>query len=93
MANVKAQARRFLASPGAPCYGAGGNHMESRTIKRPLSNEKVYSEKDVVLYLEKFLKGSLCGDCFNGSPWGEKENERLYFALSEIDYGNFKVAP
>ena len=67
--------------------------MESRTIKRPLSDEKVYSEKDVVLYLEKFLKRSLCGDCFDGSLWGAIENERLYFALSEIDYGNFKVEP
>lgn len=64
--------------------------MESRTIRRELSEEKVYSEKDVVLYLEKFLKGSSCGDMFDGQPWGETENERLYFALSEIDCGNFK---
>jgi len=63
--------------------------MESRIIRRELSNSKEYSEKDVVLFLEKFLKGSLCGDCFSGQPWGEKENERLYFAISEINYGKF----
>lgn len=62
----------------------------SKTIQRELSEEKVYSEKDVVLFLERFLKGSLSGDSFDGCPWGEPENERLYFALSEIDYGNFK---
>jgi hypothetical protein len=63
--------------------------MESKTIKRPLSGIKKYSEKDVVLFLEKFLKGSLCGDSFDGCPWGETENERLYFALSEISYEKF----
>ncbi len=66
--------------------------MESRIIRRKLSDEKKFSEKDVVLFLEKFLKGSSCGDCFSDHPWGEIENERLYFAISEIDYGNFKSA-
>jgi len=63
----------------------------SRTIQRELSDKKMYSEKDVVLFLEKFLKDSSCGDMFDGQPWGEVENERLYFALSEIDCGKFKV--
>ena len=66
--------------------------MQSRTINRELSKEKIYSEEDVVLFLEKFLKGSSCGDCFSIQPWGETENERLYFALSEIGYGKFKPA-
>lgn len=65
--------------------------MESRIIRRELSDEKQYSEKDVVLFLEKFLKGSLCGDCFASQPWGETENERLFYAISEIDYGKFVV--
>lgn len=63
--------------------------MPSKIIRRELSDEPKYSEKDIVLYLEKFLKGSTCGDAFSGQPWGEVENERLFFAINEIDIGNF----
>jgi len=66
----------------------------SRMIKRELSTVKIYSESDVVNFLEKFLKGSLSGDSFSGrTSWGEPENERLFFALNEIALGNFKVTP
>jgi len=58
--------------------------MKSKIIKRKLSDEKQYSEKDIVLYLENFLEKSLCGDCFTGSPWGEESNRRLYVAIFGI---------
>lgn len=46
-----------------------------------LSDIKLYSEKDISEYLKTYLKRSLCGDCFDGSPWGEEENKQLYLAI------------
>ena len=58
---------------------------KSKILNRELSTEVKYSERDVVLYLEKRLKKSLCGDCFSGSPWGEEENKQVYLLVFGID--------
>jgi len=64
-------------------------NMRSRHIKRELSEEIKYSEKDVVLFLEEQMKGSLCGDALTHHAWGEQENQQLFIAICEINWGNF----
>lgn len=63
---------------------------ESKIIKRTLSEVKEYSEKDIVLFIESYLKNVFCGDYFHDCPWGIAENERLYIAIFEIERGKLK---
>jgi len=64
---------------------------ESKILNRDLCKEIKYSERDIVLYLEKKLKKSLCGDCFSESPWGRDENKQLYISIFGIDDRRFGI--
>jgi len=61
--------------------------MKSRIIKRELSKEKIFSEEDIVLYLETFFAKSFSGDSFSECPWGEESNKWLYVAIFGIEEG------
>lgn len=65
--------------------------MKSRMIRRKLNKEKKYSEEEIVLFLEKYMKKSLSGDTLASAFYGEEENIRLVGAIAEIDDGELDV--
>lgn len=59
----------------------------SKLFNHAFSQEKIYSEEDIVNYLESFMSGVMCGDYLSDVPWGVEKNENLYIAIFGIKDG------